>query len=98
MTPMRLLPEAEEELRAAAEFYEAEQKGLGRALIQEVRRAYQFIAEQPLAGRVERGEVRVRTIARFPYRIYRAKADEIWSSPSLTADETGILAQPQVVT
>jgi len=50
MTPIRLLPEAEEELRAAAEFYEAEQRGLGRALIQEVRRAYRFIAEQPLAA------------------------------------------------
>lgn len=30
MTPVRLLPEAMEELRAAAEFYEAEQQGLGR--------------------------------------------------------------------
>ena len=78
MTPMRLLPEAEEELRAAATFYEAEQQGLGRALIQEVRRACQSIAEQPLAARVERGDVRVRTIARFPYRIYyRARSEEI---------------------
>lgn len=78
MTPMRLLPEAEEELRDAARFYEAEQQGLGRALIQEVRRACQFVAEHPLAARVEPSEVRVRTIARFPCRIYyRATADEI---------------------
>ena len=78
MTPMRLLPEAEEELRDAARFYEAEQQGLGRALIREVRRACRFIAEHPLVARIVRGEVRVRTIARFPYRIYyRAKADEI---------------------
>jgi plasmid stabilization system protein ParE len=78
MTLMRLLPEAEEELRDAARFYEAEHHGLGRALIQEVRRACRFVAEHPLAARIERGEVRVRTIARFPYRIYyRAKADEI---------------------
>lgn len=78
MTPMRLLPEAEEELRDAARFYEAEQQALGRALIQEVRRACRFIAEHPTAARIERGEVRVRTIARFPYRIYyRARADEI---------------------
>jgi len=33
MTAVRLLREAEEELQAAAEFYEAEQPGLGRALI-----------------------------------------------------------------
>ena len=37
LTPMRLLPEEEEELRDAARFYEAEQQRLGRALIQEVR-------------------------------------------------------------
>jgi plasmid stabilization system protein ParE len=77
MTPMRLLPEAEEELRDAARFYEAEHQGLGRALIPEVRRACRFIAEHPRAARISRGEVRVRTIARFPYRIYyRARADE----------------------
>ena len=78
MMLVRLLPEAEEELRAAAEFYEAEQPGLGRALIQEVRRGLRFISEQPLATRIERGEIRVRTISRFPYRIYyRAREDEI---------------------
>jgi plasmid stabilization system protein ParE len=78
MTPVRLLPEAVEELRAAAKFYEAEQQGLGQALVQEVRRACQFIAEQPLATRAERGDIRVRTIARFPYRIYyRARSEEI---------------------
>lgn len=63
MTSMRLLPEAEEELRDAARFYESEQQGLGRALIQEVRVACRFIAEYPLAARSERGEVRVRMIA-----------------------------------
>jgi toxin ParE1/3/4 len=78
MTPMRLLPEAEEELRVAARFYEAEQESLGRALIQEVRRTLRFIRQHPLAAGAERGEVRVRTIARFPYRVYyRARAEEI---------------------
>ena len=33
MTKIRLLPEAEEELRAAARFYEALQPGLGLALL-----------------------------------------------------------------
>jgi plasmid stabilization system protein ParE len=75
---VRFLREAEEELRAAAKFYEAEQQGLGRALIHEVRRAFRFIAEQPSAARVESGEVWVRTIARFPYRIYyRPSPEEI---------------------
>jgi len=78
MTSMRLLREAKEELQAAARFYEAEQPGLGRALLQEVRLTLGFIAERPLASRIERGEVRVRTVARFPYRIYyRAGENEI---------------------
>ena len=52
MTRIRLLPEAEEELRAAARFYESLQPGLGLALLQEVRRARERIAERPKAARV----------------------------------------------
>lgn len=70
MTSLRLLPEAREELRAAVQFYETEQHGLGRALLQEVRNTLSLIAEHPLAAPVERGEVRVRTVGRFPYRVY----------------------------
>lgn len=78
MTPIRLLREAEEELRLAAQYYEEAQPGLGWALIAEVRRAKEFIAEYPLAARVERGAIRVRSIARFPYRIYyRVRPEEI---------------------
>jgi plasmid stabilization system protein ParE len=78
MTAIRLLREAEEELRLAAQFYEEAQPGLGRALIVEVRRAKNLIAAHPLAARILRGEIRVRSIARFPYRIYyRVRAEEI---------------------
>jgi toxin ParE1/3/4 len=78
MTPIRLLREAEEELRLAAQFYEDTQAGLGRAQVAEVRRAKEFIAEYPQAARIERGDIRVRSIARFPYRIYyRVRPDEI---------------------
>jgi plasmid stabilization system protein ParE len=78
MTPIRLLREAEEELRLAAQYYEEAQPGLGRALIAEVRRAKELIAQHPLATRIERGDIRVRSISRFPYRIYyRARPDEI---------------------
>jgi hypothetical protein len=59
MTRLRLLREAKEELRSAAQFYESEQRGLGHALLGEVRRSLRFIAEQPVASRAERGEVRV---------------------------------------
>ena len=78
MTAIRLLREAEEELRLAAQFYEEAQPGLGQALIVEVRRAKDLIAAYPLAAGIERGEIRVRSIARFPYRIYyRVRAEEI---------------------
>ena len=65
-------------MRAAARFYEALQPGLGLALLQEVRRARERIAERPKASRVERGDIRVRSILRFPYRLYyRVRSDEI---------------------
>ena len=76
MTLVRILPEAEEELRAAAANYEKQQRGLGRALLVEVRRAYQRIIELPLAARIERGEIRVRSVVRFPFRVYYRFRDE----------------------
>lgn len=78
MTRVRILPEAQEDLRAATRYYEAEQSRLGRALINEVRRAYRRIAEQPHASRRERGDIRVRSVQRFPYRVYyRVRSEEI---------------------
>ena len=78
MTPLRLLLEAEEEVDAAAAFYEGEEQGLGLAFLQEVRRAFDFVRRNPLASRIERDDVRVRSISRFPYRLYyRATSTEI---------------------
>jgi|SRR6188474_565641 len=78
MTEVRLLREAEEELRAAAQYYESEQPGLGRALLRQVTLSCQRIADHPLASRVERGDVRVRAVGTFPYRIYyRVRPQEI---------------------
>jgi plasmid stabilization system protein ParE len=78
MTRVRLLRKAEEELEAAARYYEAEQAGLGAALLQEIRGTLLRIGEKPFASRVERGDIRVRTVGRFPYRIYyRAGADGV---------------------
>ena len=78
MTAIRLLREAEEELRLAAQFYEEAQPGLGQALIAEVRRAKDHIAGHPLAAPSERGEIRACSIARFLHRIrYRVCTEEI---------------------
>jgi plasmid stabilization system protein ParE len=51
MTAIRLLREAEEELRLAAQFYEEAQPGLGQALVTEIRCAKELIAAHPLAAR-----------------------------------------------
>ena len=56
MTRVRFLPEAAEELHAAAQFHEQLHPGLGQALLQEVRFAAERIAENPKAARIERGE------------------------------------------
>ncbi len=62
----------------AARYYEDQRIGLGRAFLNEVRRTRVEISERPSASRIERGEVRARSVARFPYRIYyRARTDEI---------------------
>lgn len=78
MTGLRLLPEAEAELRAAAKRIDDERPGLGLALIREVRAAFERIRFLPQASPVERGEMRVLSTDRFPYRIhYLVRGDEI---------------------
>lgn len=78
MTPIRLLLEADEELRVAAQAYENAQPGLGRAFVDQVRRTISLIAEYPRASRVVRSGLRTRSVARFPYRIYyRVSAEEL---------------------
>ena len=69
MMGVRLLPQAEEELDVAAEYYERLQNGLGQALLREVRRSRQRIANQPLASRAVRADIHVCSVSRFPYRI-----------------------------
>lgn len=78
MTRVRILREAEEELTATVRYYEGQRAGLGRVFLNEIRRTRDRISERPSACRVERGEVRARSVARFPYRIYyRARPEEV---------------------
>lgn len=73
-----MLPEAEAELRVAANQIEEERPGLGSALVREVRLALERIRFVPYASRIERGEIRVHSTVRFPYCIhYLVRADEI---------------------
>lgn len=55
------------ELNEAAEYYEAERLGLGRAF--EVERCTDVILQQPEAGPVVLGSVRRGLVRRFPYAL-----------------------------
>lgn len=66
------LPEAEDELSAAVEWYESKRTGLGIELMAEVDEALTEIGERPEAWPLWRDDrtYRKRVLARFPYVIF----------------------------
>ncbi len=79
---VRIAPEAEEELAAAALWYETKRPGLGADLLAAVDEALEQISENPLASPIWRqGEPFRRCgVRRFPYVVF------------FTASEEGMLA------
>jgi plasmid stabilization system protein ParE len=67
---LRVLPEAEEELAEAAAWYEAKRTGLGVELIAVVDRAFEEIADAPLALWCDDRPYRGKIVTRFPYKIF----------------------------
>ncbi len=67
-----LLPEAEEELAGAGEWYEERRPGLGVEFVAEVDDALAGIGEQPEAWPIWRPDrpYRKRSLSRFPYVIF----------------------------
>jgi plasmid stabilization system protein ParE len=77
MTSMRLLVQAREELRDAAEYYESRVRGLGVEFTHHVDKAISDIQQNPERWPIVEQGVRRRLISRFPYcLLYRADADE----------------------
>ena len=73
---MEVRPEALDELREAARFYDDRSSGLGDELVAEVERAFVVVAERPAAGAPMRGGRRRVLLRRFPYAvIYRELPD-----------------------
>jgi toxin ParE1/3/4 len=68
---LRILPEAEAELMAAAEWYESRQPGLGVAFVEAVGRALDGVVEVPQTNPLwRRGyPYRRHVMRRFPYTI-----------------------------
>ena len=69
---------AECELNDAALYYESESPGLGIRFLDEIEHYIDGIVTNPNAGQKVRGEVRRRTLRKFPYGIlYSVKDDGI---------------------
>lgn len=72
-------PEAEQELEAAALWYEERQRGLGDDFIDEFERTVRRIVKEPQRWRKMRGDNRKLNFHRFPYAIvYSVRPDAIY--------------------
>lgn len=72
MTRLRVAPEAEEELAAAAEWYETHRAGLGVELVASVDGAFEEILAAPLScgAWLPDRPYRKKLVRRFPYVIF----------------------------
>jgi len=70
--------DADEELKAAAVFYESREPGLGETFLDRVVESFNSILEQPLAAPLLFDDFRRRFTRPFPYCIvYRLESDSI---------------------
>ena len=70
-------PEADQELTAAALWYEAQQPGLGEAFLAEFEATLRRLAEAPTQARVICGDSRKYNFRRFPYAIVYSAHSEL---------------------
>ncbi len=76
--PIRLLPEARDELADAVNWYEDRQRGVGTRFFNEVQKVFQRIAANPQLHATVHGPVRKAAVRRFPYIVlYREEAEEV---------------------
>jgi plasmid stabilization system protein ParE len=72
-------PEADEELEAAALWYEERQPGLGDAFLDQFERTLRRIVAEPERWRKIRGDNRKLNFHRYPYAIvYSVRADALY--------------------
>lgn len=78
MTAIVFLPPAQEEMTAAARFYQAQSMGLGLEFLHEVERTIAAIASHPKAAPKVKQDIRRRLLKRFPFGVlYVPTAEEI---------------------
>jgi len=72
------LPEADEEFREAARYYENEAPGVGLGFITEVHRMISGIISHPRSAKKVRGTIRSKVLIHFPYSLlYSIESDLI---------------------
>ncbi len=75
---IEFLPEADEEFREAARYYESEAAGVGVAFVVAVHRAAAEVGDAPLAAPVIRSGIRRKVMRNFPYSLfYAVEADMV---------------------
>jgi toxin ParE1/3/4 len=87
MTMARFLLPAEEEMIAAAQYYEHQSIGLGTEFLTEVERTVAAISAHPNAAPKVKGEIRRRLLQRFPFGFEEESGDV--SSPTREGQSIG---------
>ena len=78
MDTVIFLPQAEEEMNAAAQYYESQSQGLGSDFLLEVERTTEAISSNPKAAPTIRNGIRRRLLRRFPFGLlYKIEEDQI---------------------
>ena len=79
MADLRFLdePQAALDIESAIEWYETERQGLGLEFAEELRAAYQRIAEGPRKYQVLRSGIRRAWLRRFPYAVFFACEEDV---------------------
>jgi hypothetical protein len=96
--PFSVHNSAELELNEAADFYDIENPGLGRALIDEFEGAVATIREHPETAPIVLGNVRRWRMLRFPYFVVYSVRKARTAYPRGSASETSaiLLARPSL--
>jgi len=71
-----LLPPAKEDIKSASDWYNKQQKGLGKQFSISVRKTVKFIKNNPLAYRTRYGNTKTAIIERFPYMLHYSIDDD----------------------
>jgi plasmid stabilization system protein ParE len=76
-----LHPEAHAEMIEQARYYEDKSPGLGSDFLDAVEESTRRIQQSPLAGSIERSNIRRRLVSGFPFTIlYEVQSDRIYIS------------------